>query len=293
MPRRSRLAAFLAVTAILTAGCIAASGSLGGSGTRGPAATQLVRAYPEGCADFHLSRWRCDAVVAIARHQLGIDDPAARVELLSEPPMTGCGPQPDGTTILCTRSGGGTPVIVRITQPDGRAEDSPFFCGVGSQASIACQAEPTITIASPIGGGYHDIACGGQDSVGNPTDCATPVPAIEPQAEAAGRPLSISSVDLAIDHAGPYEVALGPVGIPNGVLRTAQARLADETVPDIVFLDGIQLAVESLDPAGKPFLNIYEHGWMPGVEEARVVLRFHVIQFRPGAVLRVRDVAVR
>jgi hypothetical protein len=261
------------------------------AGTR-PGATQLVRPYPDGCADFGFAARRCAAVVAIARRTLDIQDPTASVELLSAPPLAGCGPQPDGTTILCKTSGGGIAVIVRITPSGGSAMDATFPCGVGSQSSIACRADPEIVIGTPMQG-YRDITCTGEDGTGNPTGCATPVPSTDPRARAGARPLSIAALDIPIDHDGPYEVELGRAGLPNGALEDASASLASPTLPGIVFLDGIGLALEPLDPAGRPFLNVYEHGWTPGVEEVRVVLRFEVIQHEPGAIVPVRDASVR
>src|SRR5258707_14390968 len=46
------------------------------AGTR-PVATQLVRPYPDGCADFGFAARRCAAVVAIARRTLDVQDPTA------------------------------------------------------------------------------------------------------------------------------------------------------------------------------------------------------------------------
>ena len=274
----------LVATVAILAGCSVA-------GSR-PAATQLIRPYPDGCADFGFSDRRCAAIVAIARHTLKIQDPAVTVELLSEPPLSGCGPQSDGTVILCTRSGGGMAVIIRITARTGSPQEVPFFCGVGSQSSIACHAEPGIVIATPMEG-YHDIPCAGDDGTGNPAGCATPVPATDADARAEARPLSIPVLDIPIDHDGPYDVELGRAGLANGALQAAAALLANPTVPDVVFLDGIRLVLEPVDPAGRPFLNVYEHGRTPGVEMVRVVLRFEVVQHEPGSILRVRDIAVR
>ena len=274
----------IVATLAVLAGCSA-------PGSR-PTATQVVRPYPDGCAEFGFSDRRCAAIVAIARHNLKIQDPAATVELLSEPPLSGCGPQSDGTVILCARSGGGTAVIVRITARTGAPQEAPFFCGVGSQGSIACHEDPEIVIATPMEG-YHDIACAGDDGTGNPTGCATPVPTIDARAAAAARPLSIAMFDIPIDHDGPYDVELGRAGLANGALQAAAASLASKTIRDVVFLDEIRLAVEPIDPAGRPFLNVYEHGWTPGIEEVRVVLHFQVVQHEPGAILPVRDVAVR
>ena len=277
---------------LAVAGTIILAGCSIGPGGGGAAPTQLVRPYPAGCGDFELDDRRCAAVVAIARHELQLDDPAATIELLSEPLPVGCGPQADGTVILCTRSGGHTAVIVRLDPANGPAREYMFRCGVGSQGSIACHADPTITIATPMDA-YHDIACAGEDAIGNPTGCATPVPVIEASARSAARPLTVPALDIPIDHDGAYSVEMGRVGIANGVLQDARARLSEETVPDVILLDGIRMALDQVGPAGKAFLNIHEHGWTSGVEDARVVLHFHVIQHEPGAVVPIRDVAVR
>jgi hypothetical protein len=258
-----------------------------------PAATQVVRPYPAGCEAFGFSARRCAAIVAIARNDLKIQDPAAAVELLSEAPRHDCGPQPDGTVILCTRSGGGIAVIVRITPPAGTAREATFPCGVGGQHSIACTATPELLLRTPMDG-YGDIACTGEDAAGNPTGCATPLPPIEPDALAAAQPLTVQWLEIPIDRDGPDEIEIGRVGIPNGRLSEARFAVERPSLDDVLFDDeGIVLAVEPVDPAGRPFLNKYEHGWLPGVEVARVVLRFTVIQHEPGATLPIRDLVVR
>ena len=163
---------------------------------------------------------------------------------------------------------------------------------MGGQRSIACTPDPEIVIATPMEG-YHDIACAGEDGEGNPTGCATPVPTTDPGARGAARALSIAALDIPIDHDGAYEIEIGRAGLPNGALQEANASLASPNLPGIVLLDGIRLTLEPVDPAGRPFLNVYEHGWTPGVEEVRVVLRFEVIQHDVAAVIPVRGVLVR
>lgn len=279
-----RMLPLAVIVGALLAGCVS-------SGAPRPAATQLVRSYPAGCVDFGFAARRCAAVVAVARRELEIADPAADVELLSEPPLPGCGLQPDGTTNLCVHSGGGTAVIVRLTPPGGVSREFPFVCGVGSQVSIACNEEPEIVVRTPMDG-YHDIACAGEDAAGNPTACATPLPSTDPTARAAARPLWVPRLDIPVDHDGAYEIEVGRASLPNGVLTVAAATTASPTDPGVVLLDAIDLTVESLDPAGKPFLNAYDHGWTPGVEEVRVMLRFVVVQHQPGATIPIRDIAV-
>jgi hypothetical protein len=282
------VAALVAVAAV-SAGCVA--GSEPGAGTGRPTGTQLVRAFPAGCSDFGFAPKRCDAIVSIARQRLAIDDRAATVELLSDPQLI-CPTDANGRTVLCVRSGGRTAVIVRITAPGGVAREAPFNCGVGSQGSIACSDHPVIQARTPIDG-YHDIACGGEDAAGNPTNCATPLPSIDPSTSLAARPLNVSELDIPIDHDGRYEVRIGTAGIANGVLVTASFTLAQPS-PDRLILDedGVSMRIRPADPTDRPFENYYQHGWYPGVEEAEVFLDFNVIGHDPGAILQIRDLTV-
>lgn len=283
------LAALVAVAAV-SGGCV--SGSELGTGAGRPAGAQVVRPYPAGCSDFGFIPRRCSAIVAIARHRLAVDDPAATVELLSEPPLA-CPTDANGHQVLCVRSGGGTAVIVRITAPGGLARETPFNCGVGSQGSIACSDHPVVQTRTPIEG-YHDIACGGEDAAGNPTNCATPLPAIDVDASKAARPLTVSALDIPIARDGPYEVRIGTAGIANGILTTATFTLAQPN-PDHLILDedGVSLQIRPADPTHRPFENYYQHGWYPGVESADVFLDFDVVDHDPGAVLQIRDLVVQ
>jgi hypothetical protein len=93
---------------------------------------------------------------------------------------------------------------------------------------------------------------------------------------------------------GHYEVVLGRAGLPNGVLTVADAALVDPWPTGITFAaTGLRLVVESIVPGRPPFLNLYEHGWWPGVEEVQVVLVFDVLSVEPGTLLEIRDVVVR
>jgi hypothetical protein len=273
----------------VTAGCIS---GLEPAGAGRPAATQLVRPYPGGCAEFGFSPERCAAVVAIARHRFSIDDAAATVELLSDPPLV-CPTDANGRTVLCVQSGGGSAVIVRITAPGGVAMEAPLACGVGSQFSIACSDHPVVLTRTPIDG-YRDIPCGGEDATGNPTNCATPLPAIDRAATDAARPLKVAGLDIPIDHDGPYEVRIGTAGIANGVLATASFTIQDPALDQLLLdEDGVSMRIRSTDPTHPPFDNYYQHGWYPGVEEADVFLDFVVLGHHAGAVLQVRNLIVQ
>ncbi len=266
---------------------------LGLGGTHPTPTPQIVRTFPDGCPDFGFDIRRCTAIVRIARSELSIDDPAAQIELLSEPPSECGGASPNGAVILCARSGGHVAVIVRITVPGARPRDATFWCGVGSQYSIACTDTPTIQITTPMDS-YRDTPCSGQDASGNPTGCATPLPSIQPGAAAAGWPLVVAVLDVPVQRDGLQEVRVGTAGIPNGVLTSTRARLAQTTLPGVVLDEsGISLQVRSTAPGGRPFQNIFEHGWRPGVETADVFLVFTVVRHDPGAVIPIRELEVR
>jgi hypothetical protein len=287
-------AVIVALTVGLFAGCLSRSTpeTDGAVGPAAPGGSQLVRAFPMGCSDFGFSPKRCAAIVAIARQQLAIADPSATVELLSEAPLV-CPTNENGQTVLCNRSGGHTAVIVRITPPGGPPEESTFFCGVGSERSIACTNQPVVNAGSPIDG-YRDIPCASADAGGNPTGCATPLPSIEASATKAARPLKVAALDIPIGRDGAYAVKVGTAGIANGVLTTARFSIAD-VAPDLFFLDegGVSMQIRPTDPTHRPFDNYYQHGWYPGVEDAEVFLVFNVISHDPGAALQIRDLSVR
>jgi hypothetical protein len=287
MPIRRAWSLLLLGFALGAAGCAAF-----GVG-RAPAPTsQLVAPYPGGCAAFDFAPRRCSAIVELARRQAGIDDASVAVELVSPPPPD-CGTTPTGQRILCTTSGAGTiGLIVRFTPATGGPTDVALRCGFDTAFSIACTATPEARITTPMEG-YRDITCSGEDANHNPTGCSTPVPSAEPAAAAAAHPLSIARLDIPIEVDGPEAVLVGTVDLPNGRLSDATLELATRTLPDVVLdTDGVRLEVRSRAD-GRPFQNLYEHGWSPGVERADVVLVFNVIQHEPGAVLPIRDLAVR
>ena len=280
----------LLVGAAASVGC--GSGLDRAAGDGRPVASQLVRQFPTGCIDFGFSPRRCAAIVEMARQRLAVDDPAATVELLSEPPLV-CPTDPNGRTVLCKRSGGGAAVIIQITTPDGVSRDTAFNCGVGSQGSIACTDHPVINVRTPIDG-YRDISCGGEDAAGNPTNCATPLPAIDASATKAARPLNVAALDIPIDRDGRYEVRIGTAGIANGVLAAASVTLGQPRLDALILDDeGVSMRIRPADPTHRPFENYYQHGWCPGVEEADVFLDFDVVSHDPGAVLQVRDLIVQ
>lgn len=144
------------------------------------------------------------------------------------------------------------------------------------------------SVTSPISGGYYDVPCAGP-APENP--CATALPTIEPSALSASRPLTISSVEIPINHVGAYSIDLGEATLPNGVLTAASAEVTSSPTDPLVSYDGYTLKITSLD-GGPPFENYYVHGWRPGVEHVRVTLSFTVLLFQPGAAVVVANVDI-
>ena len=146
--------------------------------------------------------------------------------------------------------------------------------------------------------GDWDIACSGADEGGNPTECSTPLPSLEPDAIARAVPLEIASRDIPITDVGPAEVLLGQATLANGVLHSATFHLAgiepgDQVLPGgFTIADQIFLDVRPTDPSRPPFGNGYRRGWHPGTEVVNVYLTFDITDFSQGAVIPLRDVVV-
>jgi hypothetical protein len=240
--------------------------------------------YPEGCAAFQLSARRCKAIVdwAIEQSNAGGRD-VASVGLLG--PGGRC-KRTETTLCVSTTS---FVVRVRLQFDDGGTAEQVVSCGIGGEYSILCTEQPQIRFSGETMGGYRDIPCANENGVG----CATPLPALEPVAIAAARPLHVATFDIPIDHEGHYEVELGRATLANGVLSDSRARLGNPATQAVRMRDeGIQLDVRSMDPGAPPFGNYYQRGWHPGIEEVIVSLRFDVVSLDRGAVLEVRDVVV-
>jgi hypothetical protein len=240
--------------------------------------------YVHGCAAFHLSAHRCQAIVDALAARLKIKpSEATSIELLGDP---GCGGSPG---VPCIRS---TSFVVRVRfhMADGRAPEDSVFCGVGGQYSILCTESPEIYVSADLmHEGYLDHPCAGEP----PAGCASPVPTIDPAAAADARPLLVKAINIPLDRVGAYSVDLGNATLANGILTDASFTLADvHPTTWSTTEDGVRLVVESLD-GGPPFLNSYDHGWRPGVERVVAKAVFEISATQPGAVMPIRDVAVR
>jgi hypothetical protein len=248
----------------------------------GCSALAEVEPSPQPCAQVYGTQ-RC----------LALTDEAAARSARTRDDVTGIDivqfPTRDQNGALITRSGGG--FNVRLAFADGAPTETAMCVGIPS--GPACMDDPQLVARSSIaeGGGYKDVPC--PDGAA-PNTCGTPLPTLEPAAEAAARQLSVKQFPIPIDHVGPYEVSLGEASLPNGIATVASFEFADDWPLDVSLQEGVaQINLRSLEPDGKPFQNYYDHGWRPGVERVEAVLAFDVLWFEKGAVLDIRDVVVR
>lgn len=270
------------------AGLVAAASLMIGCGIipRGGMAStpEVPLPYPAGCAAFELSPRRCQAILDWVVTQTGSSGRAlTAVELLGDP---GCGNS--DPNVLCENGGGRLVVRMRLHFADGGSAEQGVGCGIGGQYTILCTETPEIRVGS-IADGYRDVPCGNENGVG----CGSPLPSADGAALAAARPLRVAALDIPIDHVGRYQFPVGRATLANGVLSTAEFRLANpRTQAVLVTEEGVSLQIRSADPAGKPFDNYYVRGWHSGPEEVIVWLQFDVMAFDPGAALQVRDLVV-
>jgi hypothetical protein len=101
-----------------------------------------------------------------------------------------------------------------------------------------CNEDVEIPISTGVD---RDIPCAGEP----PAGCATVPPSPDAAAVAAAEPFTLSSLDVPLDHLGPYEVHLGPATLPNGYLSEVSFTLA-ESRPDLFWIDdGVRLEIRA------------------------------------------------
>lgn len=260
--------------------------STSGAPSPSPAPTTTLPSQidPADCARLRFAEDRCLAVVdaALQAHGLTLAD-VQGVALADAPPdTTSLGSRPIAT------------VTWRLL--DGSTGSQEVRCLLmGGQYSLVCTDRPEIPLYAPYGsgGGYHDVPCGAVPGGEPGSACATPMPAIAPDAAAAAVPLEIVAHAYPITTLGPQEILVGRATLPNGILSDARFSLADPFTRAFSVRDGISLVVRSLDPSRPPFVNIYEHGWYSGTEQVEVYLVLDVTTLTPGARIEVRDLVVR
>ena len=222
---------------------------------------------PKPCAVVY-SVARCDAMTDIVAADIDKNrDDVTAVAIVPDAP-------PGGVHLSA-----GWHIRVRIALRDGSIHDKEICGGVLHEA--ACLDDPRLQFRSAIDG-YRDVPEG-----------SSPVPALESSATREASPIRIASLSIPIDRLGEQEVEVGDGSIPNGVWTVGTFEFAEPWPEDVALRDAtVVLELRSLERGGKPFENMYVHGWRDGVERVRAVVRFDVLWFRPGATLELRNVSV-
>jgi len=243
--------------------------------------------YPGGCSAFGLSDRRCDAVVAAAASQAGVDrSKATSIWLMSEP---GCGDDP-----LADRGGGCARTTsfvagVRFDVTGAGPVRTDIFCGVGPP-SLVCSETPRIEAIDLHSAGYWDVPCSGEA----PAGCASPLPSLGAGAAGSGTELRIDAIDVPVGPVGQREVDLGRAVLVDGIVQEARFSIADQAQAGFLLTDGtVRLELRSTIAGRPPFENAYARGTYDGPEEVRVVLVFDVAETGPAAVIHVTDLLVR
>ena len=254
--------------------------SLPPSPSPSPTSALPAQVDPAECAAMKFAEDRCLAVVEFAMERAGLAWAHVESVHLASLPNTGY-------------LGGGPVAGVTFALRDGTQREEDVVCGgIGGQYSLVCTDRPEIRLSSPINT-YQDVPCGAVPGGEPGSACATPLPAIDPEAATATLPLEIATHDYPVLGLGPQEILVGRATLPNGILSDARFSLADPFTRAFTVRDGIALVVRPLNPTRPPFDNIYAHGWYSGTEEVEAYLVFDVIAFTPGATLEVRDLIVR
>ncbi len=253
----------LVVAAFALAGC-------GIAGLSGPSGGP----YPDACESLGFPARQCEAIVAVAQANASIA-PETVISIDILPPSSQGSRTVGGQTIARVR-------FHRSDQPDQTLE---VRCvGVTRDSAIACDPNAQIGI---YGGLDHDVPCTGEP----PDGCATLPPSPRPQIQAIARPLRVGSLEIPVDHLGPYEVEVGEAGLPDGALSSSSAMLAEPEPETFWIANGIRIDVRPVDPARPPVGSVYRESF-DGVEQVQVFLVFDVTELKSDSVLHVRDLVV-
>lgn len=264
--RRAAIAAVLASIVVVAGGCDAVGRAF---------RAQEPPPQPQACARVY-NPARCLVMTDTAASQLR----TTRENITSIIVIPDPTPEvlPNGDVILQTL-GGAPRINLEVIFADGTTHPAAMCGGVSMEP--ACVDDPHIATGDLIHGGYLDVPGG-----------SSPVPSAAPEALAEATELRLDRLDIVIDHLGKYEVRLGEVRLPNGLLTQADFVLVNTWPADLTILDGVRMEIRSIDD-GRPISNIYEHGWHEGVERVGAFLVFDVFRFDPGAKLSISHVVVR
>ena len=216
---------------------------------------------------------RCQALALEAARQLGLGfDQVVAVDIVPNP-------SPEGIDFAHR-------TFLEVALVDGSVHSIVVSCpGVSGAYDPQCMHDPVVPLGFPRGpeggGGYTDTP-----------ENATPYPSLEAAAVAGARPREIAELEVPFDHLGKTTLDLGHALLPNGYLAAAHFGLRDPWPSEVLFNGWIGLEVRPA-AGGAPLWNLYEHGWMTGVEEVTATITFDVAWFKPGATITLTDIVVR
>jgi len=146
--------------------------------------------------------------------------------------------------------------------------------------------------------GAYDPACGDDAKIGlgagidfDIPGSATMPPTPRPEMVADAKPLLVAALDVPIDHAGHYEIAVGTATLADGYLREDSMRVLDVSpVAYWIPSGGLEIRPEiaGRPPVGSRYRDPYD-----GLEPVSVFLVFDVTRYQSPSVLQVRDIVVR
>jgi hypothetical protein len=214
---------------------------------------------------------RCEAIGVWAAEALGVaPEQVASIGIVA--------PTPDPDPAV----GRGAPVSLRVVVADGSTRELTLQCfGVAGAFLPECMPEPAIELQIPARDNYRDLPVG-----------STPMPALDPEAEALAVPLDLPRIEIPIDHAGEQRVVLGEATLANGMIREVKAALGEPWPASVVLRSAIHFEIRPKS-GGEPIENMYLHGWRKGVEVVEVSIVFDAAILRPGAHLTLVGVLVR
>jgi hypothetical protein len=230
--------------------------------------------YPDACESLDFPARQCEAIVAVAEANASIaPETITSIDIL--PPSS-----------QAVRTVGGHAIAAVRFHRSGQADltEEVRCVGVARINAIACDPNARIGIS---GGVDHDVPCTGEP----PGGCATLPPSPRPAILAMARPLRVASLDIPLDHLGPYNVEIGEAGLPDGVLTTRSATLAEPDPETFWIAEGVGIDIRPVDRTRPPVGSVYRESF-DGVEPVKVFLVFDVSELKSPSVLQVRDLVV-
>ena len=252
--------------------------------SRWPAAASACSAasggpYPDACEDLGFPARQCD----VHRRQAHV--PVRVIAPIEVSSIDILPPPHDGRHALSA------PRDLARSVPPGRPEPSRRRRSGASGVTrrrrmIACDPDPRISIAAGRVG--RDVPCAGR------SDRAAP-PCRLPRGRRSRRspgPLRVPSLDIPLDHLGPYEVEVGEAGLPDGALSRSSASLVDPS--PAILLD--RRNARDRRATGRPGAAAHRQRLPRAVRRRRtastVFLVFDVTELKSDSVLQVRDLVV-